>query len=610
MKITVLFFGVLLFLLLASMPVMAAAEENSASPLSTAPAILSGVTHETTATVLPTKEPIREVTTELTLVPTKEPTKEPTIVPTKEPTKEPTLVPTKEPSLGPIEPQIGWITIISTPSGAAVTVDGASQGTTPVSAVELAAGKDHTVKVTLSGYEPYETTIRLSPLEHSSVDATLKLIPMPEPSKTPTPVITTQVPIGSGKGWIQVNCNVDGATVSFDQLSSGCTIASGSCSTEVGTTSTPFKTFTVQKPGYDIYTGQVTSWPTNGQTVTFYATLNPSTSVGAIAVNTNPSGAVVTLDGTTQLYSPATFNSVTAGTTHTIQVITSNYQPYVSTVWVASGTTATVNAQLIPISPSSSTGSVSVSTSPEGADIYVDGQYMSFTPSVIPGLTPGTHTIRLQKAGYDEFITTVRVVAGQRTPLSVTLGSLPPTVGSMEVASAPSGASVFLDGTYVGPTQPNNYLDLTSLIQGAHTITIRLADYQDYTQTVFVTGGKIVTINAQLTPVSPGPVADTTGQIQIVSTPPGANIFLDNVFRGITPATLNDIPQGSHVLSLKQSGYNDAVQTVSVTGGQTTPVSISLGEALPTPTQKSPASILLVFGALTGAVFVCAARRK
>ncbi|WP_321508044.1 PEGA domain-containing protein [uncultured Methanoregula sp.] len=595
MRFSILFFGLLLLLVLAAFPVMVAGEENATPTHTTAPAIITGVTREIVTTALPTKQP------------TAEPTKEPTAAPTRETTS----VPTKEPSLTPVEPQTGWVTIISTPSGALVTIDGTTAGHTPIGATELSSGKIHTIQLAFAGYEPYETTVQLTPLEHTSVDATLKLVLGPGPVKTPTPVPTTPAqPVGAGKGWIRVNCNVDGATVSFDQLSSGCTVSGGSCSSEVSVTGTPFKTFTVQKPGYQIYTGQITTWPENGQTIDLYATLNPQQSYGAIEVLTTPNGALVTLDGTSQQYSPASYSSVLAGTTHTIQVSAVNYQPYTSTVWVESGKSATVNAQLVPVNPPTSTGSVSVSSSPSGADIYVDGQYMAFTPSVIPGLAPGTHTIRLQKAGYDEFITTVRIVAGQRTPVTVALGNLPPTVGSIEVASAPTGASIYLDGTYMGQTQPNDYFDLTSLLQGSHTVTLRLADYQDYTHTVFVTGGQIVTVNAKLTPVTPGPVADTTGQITIVSTPPGANVFLDNTFRGITPVTLNDVLQGSHIIAVKQPGYNDAVQTVTVTGGQTTPVSISLGEAAATPTKKSPASILLVFSALTIAGICIAMRKK
>lgn len=604
MRKTVQFSVVLLLVLFLSLPVMAAGEEKAAATHTTEPAIIHGVTRDVTTTA-PTTEPTPVPTRPVTAVPTKEPTQEPT----KQPTAVPTTPATKATTPAPVIPQTGWVTIISTPAGAMVTVDGVTKGTTPVAAVELSSGTEHTVKISLAGYKPYETSVQLTPLEHTSVDATLVFIPIPEPTKTPAPAPTAPAqPIGAGKGWIRVNCNVDGATVSFNDHSAGCTVAGGSCSTEVGTAVTPFRTFTVQKPGYEIYTGQVTSWPKEGETIDFYATLNPLPAYGTIVVLTTPDNAVVTLDGTTERYSPATFSSVTAGS-HTIQVITGNYQPYITTVWVDNGMTSTVNAVLVPVNPQPSTGSVSVSSIPSGADIYVDGRYTAYTPATIPGLAPGTHTIRLQKAGYDEFLTTIRIVAGQTIPLSVPMASLPPTVGSIEVTSVPAGATIYLDGTYMGQTQPNDYFDITSLVQGTHTVTLRLADYQDYTHTVFVTDGKVVTITAPMTPVVPGPVADTTGQIAVVSVPPGANLYLDNTFRGITPVTLNDIQQGSHIITLSQPGYADAVRTISVTGGQVTPVSMSLAEATPTPVRKSPSGIMPVFAALALAGMACVMRR-
>jgi hypothetical protein len=230
--------------------------------------------------------------------------------------------------------------------------------------------------------------------------------------------------------------------------------------------------------------------------------------------------------------------------------------------------------------------------------MYIDGRYMASSPNVITNLAPGTHTLRMHKAGYDEYLRTFVISAGQLTTVDYAFSPLSPSFGSMEVASTPAGATLFLDGNYMGLTPAGEYFDITSLVPGTHTITIRMTDYQDYTQTVYVGGGKIVTINAQLTPVAPGPVADTTGQISVTATPPGADVFLDNVFKGVSPLTLSDIPQGSHTLTVKLNGYTDATQMVTVNGGQTTPVTLALAEtAAPTAT-KTPLTVIPVLLAL------------
>ncbi|GAB7017053.1 PEGA domain-containing protein [Methanogenium cariaci] len=509
--------------------------------------------------------------------------------------------------------QVGWLTIISSPSGAPVYIDGTVVGITPINSRELKSGS-HTIKITLTGYEPYTATKEVQAGAQSGIDATLKQVPVTTvpttiPTTHATAVPTPTKPVGSDKGWIRVNCNVNGAVVTFDTSSVGCSITNGYCDTEVVTTGTPYKTFTVKKSGYQTYTGQVTSWPANGQTVNLYATLNPipSPSYGSIQVTSQPAGAIAILDGGTRQRTPTTFSSVRAGTSHTIQITMSGYQSYGTSVYVNAGQTATVDAYLTP-NPQQ-TGSLNINSQPEGADIYVDGRFVAETPHLVTNLAPGSHTVRLHKAGYDEYATTVTVNAGQQTPLTVTFTPQKPTLGSIEVGSTPGGSSVYLDGKYMGQTPAGGSLDLTSVREGSHTILIRHTDYQDYTQTVYVKGGSVVTVNPHLTPNAPSPVPDTTGQIVVSSTPTGAEVLLDNTFQGITPVTLSDIPAGSHVVTVKQTGYTDASQTVTVTGGQSTTVTLGL-VAVP-PTTKSPVTGIPAVAAcaIIGAVLALGRRK-
>jgi hypothetical protein len=577
----------ILLILVCVLPVLAAEPTGA---VTTEPVIIHGVTREVTTvtTAVPTKEPTTEPTTEptkeVTTVPTKESTTERTTEPTKEPTTEPTKIPTTSSA-----PKVGWITIASSPSGATVSLDGKTVGITPVAGTEVGAGISHMIRITKDGYEPYEKSVTVSSGEQSAVDATLMEIVTPTKTPTPTPT-ATQSPIGGGKGWIRINANVDGSSAALG--SESCTITGGSCSIMVGTATTPVKTFTVQKSGYSEYSGPITTWPKEGETVDVYATLNPVTSTGSLQVTSYPSGAVATLDGGNWQYTPAQFTSVSAGTDHYVQISQNGYQTYAATVYVSAGETAYVSATLDPVQPS--TGSLRVATNPSGADIYVDGRYMAASPNTLTNLAPGTHTLRMHKAGYDEYLRTFFITAGQRTTVDYTFTPQSASFGSIEVASTPAGATLFLDGNYMGLTQPGDYFDLTSLVPGTHTITLRMTDYQVYTQTVYVRGGTVETINAQMVPVIPGPVADTTGQITVVSSPPGAELYLDNVFKGITPLTLSDIQQGSHVVTVKQAGYAEATQTITVTGGQTTPVALGLVETSTTTTAKTPLTVLPV----------------
>jgi len=603
MKSTVIFTCILLACLLAA-PAVAA----EAGPEATGE-ILHGVT----------LEPVTETTTEITFQPVTEPTREQTTEPvtektthivtaeptTERPSEQPTERPvTREPETPVTDvpgPKVGWLTIISTPSGAEVRIDGEAAGATPITGREVGAGS-HAIAIAMPGFETYQTEKSIGAGEQAAVDATLKEIVIPTTAPTtrqtviPEPTVTAIPCLGCDKGWIRVYCNVNGATVSFDQLSSGCTIANGYCDTEVATTGTPFGTFTVQKPGYGIFTGSVSPWPAKGQTVSLYSTLIPIQSYGNIQVDSRPQGAVVTLDGSTWQNTPSTFTSVSTGT-HTIQITMNGYQPYGTSVYVNPGKTASVNAYLVPNPPQPRTGSLNIVTSPKGADIYVDGTYYAETPYIVTNLAPGSHVLRMYKAGFDEYMSTVTVNAGQQTPISWTFTPQRGSVGSIDVSSTPAGSAVYLDGNYMGQTPYGGSLDIPSVLAGTHTVSLRQQDYRSYTQTVTVRAGEVVTVSARLTPDTPSPQPDTTGQIMVVSTPAGAELFIDNNFRGITPATIPDIPAGSHVVMVRQAGYTDATQTVTVTGGQSTPVALSLAP-VPVTTTKTPMSLAAVLGAI------------
>jgi hypothetical protein len=78
------------------------------------------------------------------------------------------------------------------------------------------------------------------------------------------------------------------------------------------------------------------------------------------------------------------------------------------------------------------------------------------------------------------------------------------------------------------------------------------------------------------------------GSIDISSKPSGATIYVDGTQSGTTPDTIDELSDGSHKITLKKSGYEDWIKTVTVISGETTDVSATLNtayaQATPTPT--------------------------
>lgn len=70
-------------------------------------------------------------------------------------------------------------------------------------------------------------------------------------------------------------------------------------------------------------------------------------------------------------------------------------------------------------------------------------------------------------------------------------------------------------------------------------------------------------------------VASATETLSISSTPSGASVYLDGVYKGTTPLTILDVSVGSHTIKLTLSGYADHIEIVTVVTGDN-PISVSL----------------------------------
>jgi hypothetical protein len=68
------------------------------------------------------------------------------------------------------------------------------------------------------------------------------------------------------------------------------------------------------------------------------------------------------------------------------------------------------------------------------------------------------------------------------------------------------------------------------------------------------------------------------GTISLTSTPSGATVYLDSVYKGVTPVTLTGIPSGDHQIKLTLSNYQDYTTNVIVTAGTTKYITAPLSQ--------------------------------
>jgi hypothetical protein len=326
------------------------------------------------------------------------------------------------------------------------------------------------------------------------------------------------------------------------------------------------------KPSYAVFTGVIILC-----LVAVFAPVAAGQTV--FAISSSPAGATVCVDTYHCGITPASFTE-DPYTWHSITVSMEGYQVWGRYENTGSAGTTAIIADLVPNPPSSGW----LELSPSGADVYVDTVYHGNREQTIP-LSPGVHTIRLQKPGYYDYPEQITITAGQtysdspvQKPYLQSDG-----YGDLRVQSIPPGATVRVRNNYMGTTYSGDPVYVTQLPPGTYTVTLSMPDYQPFTEDAVVRAGIIHDITATMVPVAPGPAPDSTGQIRVGSIPAGAMIYLDNGLKGVTPTVLADIPAGSHSLVLRLNGHQDWTSEVKVAGGNYTEISGNLTRIPATP---------------------------
>ncbi len=146
-----------------------------------------------------------------------------------------------------------------------------------------------------------------------------------------------------------------------------------------------------------------------------------STATGSLDVRTVPDKAVLLLDGKNMGVTPAAINGVPIGD-HLIMLSSPGYQNLTTRVVVQEGAITEVNIKL-----SGANGTLSVNTTPSGAEIYIDSTFMGITPVVLSNLTPGNHTVETRKAGYNGSIREIQIIGGHIVAEQLRLGKITPS---------------------------------------------------------------------------------------------------------------------------------------------------------------------------------------
>jgi len=231
---------------------------------------------------------------------------------------------------------------------------------------------------------------------------------------------------------------------------------------------------------------------------------------GQMTIDSTPQGAQVLLDGNTDptWLTPLTLTGLAAGQ-HSITVSRPGYSSDTRSVAVASGGKASVTLRLSQL-----VATLSVTSTPAGASVYVDGKNTSrATPAQI-SVDKGHHVVLVRKSGYIDETTSAQFVIGQTVSFSPALrplgnvdgirtvgkmkklfgGKETQGMGTVSIRTQPKGAQVAVNQHMIDKDSPVDFM----LDPGNYIVDITLSGYAPIHKIVTVDRGAKTVIDEVL----------------------------------------------------------------------------------------------------------------
>ena len=176
-----------------------------------------------------------------------------------------------------------------------------------------------------------------------------------------------------------------------------------------------------------------------------------------------------------------------------------------------------------------------------GAEVFVDQKNVAITPLTMDAIAPGLHDVSVRAPRYLPYDTEIDI-EGMRVEQTLDV-NLAPGWSNFAFESTPPGADILVDDDVVGTTPM-----VVELMAGRHSVALRKAGYKHWSSEYTAHAGDDETVpNVMLI------VADGTASIR--SQPAGANVRINDAYRGQTPLDLVLAPGADYRLELSRAGY-------------------------------------------------------
>ena len=155
----------------------------------------------------------------------------------------------------------------------------------------------------------------------------------------------------------------------------------------------------------------------------------------------------------------------------------------------AQNTTAPAPTQETPTPPPQNVQGLEVDSSPDKAQVWVDGAYVGITPVVIADIAEGTHRIIIRRDGYYESSAWVEYKA----PATVYKVDLQQIIGFIKITADPPESIVTVGGLNVSQ-------GVTTLPVGTYTVLVKAFGFKQHSEDAVVAENALTTVSVTLSP--------------------------------------------------------------------------------------------------------------
>ncbi|MBP8962076.1 MAG: PEGA domain-containing protein [Opitutaceae bacterium] len=212
-------------------------------------------------------------------------------------------------------------------------------------------------------------------------------------------------------------------------------------------------------------------------------------------------------------------------------------------------------------------GSLSIETTPVGAEISINDRPFGSTPFEGKDLPLGKYAVRLLRYGYAHVDREFVLQDGAKIVETIPLIR---DTGTLAVDTAPSGLPVRLtaesDEDGVEPIEAAAPFERT-IPTGNYQLTVQREGFAPAIRTVGVSRGDTTRQTVSLMP----------GKLELISVPAGAAVYRSGEQVGVTPYILEDLrEEGNMYFEIKLDGYEDSSAYVNIQYGEVTRETVKL----------------------------------